>query len=139
MTSSSYGHRRWRRRALIAAVGAAPCAVAVAAPASAAWSTAGSGATAGAAATMPTGSAPSGSAAASQVTISWGAVTLSSGAAVQGYVVRRYDAVNGSEATVGVGARAISDGEIPDMPGPVLENWLLVTRAWTNTPSLPYW
>ncbi|MGO9559701.1 MAG: hypothetical protein ACLPQS_02740 [Acidimicrobiales bacterium] len=69
----------------------------------AAWSTQGSGSAAGAAPTMPTGTAPSGSAVSQSVTISWSAADMSNGTAVAGYVVKRYNSSTGAPATVGTG------------------------------------
>ena len=68
----------------------------LAAEALAAWSTDGSGSTAGAAATMPGGLAPTARASGNQVTLSWPAATLPDGTDVAGYTVQRYDAANGA-------------------------------------------
>lgn len=73
----------------------APCAAAFGA-----WSATGTGATGGAATVMPTGATPSVSAAGTSVSVRWSLATLPGGAAVAGYVVKRYDATNGSLATV---------------------------------------
>ena len=56
---------------------------------------------------MPAGVAPTGSATSSSVTIRWPAVTLSSGAPVAGYVISRFNALNGSAATVGPGCAGV--------------------------------
>lgn len=70
-------------------------------PALAAWSAHASGNAAGAATIMPTGYAPVGKVSGTSVTVSWSASTLASGAPVAGYVVNRFNAVNGTPATVG--------------------------------------
>ena len=43
--------------------------------------------------------------------------------------------------TVSEGAErsASCDGETPDVPVPVLGNWLLCTSIWLNVPSSLYW
>lgn len=91
-----------RRAAWLAAAALIlPAALAATPAALAAWSPAGSGSGGAAATTMPTGDAPAGSASFTTVTISWTAVTMADGAAVQGYVISRYNSVNGAPATVG--------------------------------------
>jgi hypothetical protein len=77
------------------------------ASASAAWPAGGSGHAGAAAATMPTGAAPTASAISTTVTVSWPVADLSSGAAVAGYVINRFNAVNGAPATVGAGCSGI--------------------------------
>ncbi|HEX6489406.1 MAG TPA: hypothetical protein VF137_11130 [Candidatus Dormibacteraeota bacterium] len=76
-------------------------------PVDAAWSAPGSGAATAAAAVMPTGTAPAASASGSSVTVSWPAATFQNGAAVAGYVIKRYNAINGSVAAVGSGCSGI--------------------------------
>lgn len=73
----------------------------------AAWSAQGTGSAAGAATTMPTGSQPAGSANVSSVTVRWPAATMANGALVAGYIVNRYNAVNGAAATVGAGCSGV--------------------------------
>ncbi len=67
----------------------------------AAWSAGGSGTAAGAAATMPNGNTPTASANVTAVTVAWNAATLTGGTPVSGYVIQRYNAVNGAPAIVG--------------------------------------
>jgi hypothetical protein len=71
------------------------------------WATHGSGTAAGAASVMPTGSTPASTVAGSSVTVSWPASTLPGGAPVGGYIVNRFDAVNGAPATVGSGCNGV--------------------------------
>jgi hypothetical protein len=73
----------------------------LASPAGAQWAVGGSGRAAGAATTMPAGDAPTASANGNSITLRWPAATFTGGGSVSGYVVNRYDAVNGSKATVG--------------------------------------
>lgn len=86
---------------------AAPVALLPASAALAAWSAAGSGSAAGAAAVMPSGAAPSGSVAGTSVTVSWTAAQLSSGAAVAGYLISRTNANTGAPGTVGAGCSGV--------------------------------
>jgi hypothetical protein len=102
--------RRFAPRTLLCVTGislAVALALGRAAPASAAWSGSGSGSGAGAAAVMPTGSAPHGTVSGTSVTVSWSVATLSSGTAVAGYVVSRYNASTGAPATVGAGCSGV--------------------------------
>lgn len=73
----------------------------------AAWSAGGTGTGAARAATMPTGGQPAGSATGAAVTIRWTAVALSNGVPVAGYVINRFDAASGAQATVGVGCSGV--------------------------------
>ena len=50
---------------------------------------------------MPTGAAPVATVAGSTVNVRWTAATMANGTAVAGYVVQRFDAVNGNPASVG--------------------------------------
>ncbi len=72
-----------------------------------AWSIPGSGAGAGAAATMPTGGEPSGSSSGTSVALSWPVARLSSGTAVSGYVISRFNEQTGAPASVGAGCSGI--------------------------------
>jgi hypothetical protein len=103
--------RRARPPALVVLAALAPLALSLAlVPASSAlatWATHGSGTATGAASVMPTGSTPAGTVAGSSVTVSWPASTLPGGAPVGGYIVNRFDAVNGAPATVGSGCSGV--------------------------------
>jgi hypothetical protein len=83
---------------------------------------------------MPNGLAPTvPSVSRGSVTVTWPAVTLSSGAPVAGYVVRRFDA-SGTEAAVGsscagiVAGTTCTEGAVP--PG---------TWTYTDTPAQESW
>lgn len=123
---------RARRVAAVLGVLASFC---LAAPtALAAWSASGTGPAGAAAATMPTGVAPTGSATRSSVTIRWPAVTLSNGAPVAGYLISRINALNGSAATVGAGcAGVVTTTTCTELSVP--------SGAWiyTDTPVLLSW
>lgn len=98
---------RPRRRRLGAGVCAIVAALVTCSPALAAWSGQGAGAAGAAAATMPTGNAPSGSAVGSAVTIRWASAMFPNGTPVAGYVVHRYSASNGAGETVGAGCSGV--------------------------------
>ena len=76
-------------------------------PGLAAWSAHAAGDAAGAATIMPTGYAPVGKVSGTSLTVSWTAATLANGAPVVGYVVNRFNAVNGTPATVGSGCSGV--------------------------------
>ena len=90
-----------RPRTFIAAAALANTLAFHPAGASAAWSESGAGPGGAAAAVMPTGATPTLRSSGDTVTVVWAAANLSSGPAVAGYVVHRYNSVNGSPATVG--------------------------------------
>jgi len=73
----------------------------------AAWTTGASGPAAAGATTMPAGAQPVGGATNGAVSIRWPAVAMSNGVAVAGYVVRRFDAASGAEATVGAACSGV--------------------------------
>ncbi len=93
------------RTRVLAALGALVALAALACAASAFWTPgASSGPAAAAGATVTAGATPTTSVGAGRaVTVSWAASTLSDGQPVDGYVVRRYDAVSGTAAAVGLG------------------------------------
>ena len=98
------------------------------------WGASGVGPTAAAAAVMPSGNQPSAVSRSSTVTITWPAATFADGAAVAGYVIQRYDAINGTMAAVGgtcsgiVTTLSCTESSVP--PG----NW-----AYTDTPEQGTW
>jgi hypothetical protein len=72
-----------------------------AAGALATWSTNGSGSAGSAALAIPAGNVPTARASGNVVVVSWPAADFVGGAAVEGYVLQRYDAATGAAATVG--------------------------------------
>ena len=112
------------------------------------WSAVGSGAGGAAATTMPTGATPTAAGRGNQVRLQWAAVTLGSGAAVQGYDIRRYNAINGSQATIGAGCAGIitTTSSIEQMvpsgtwfytDTPVQASWTGVESSPSSTVSIP--
>jgi hypothetical protein len=75
-------------------------ALALCGAAQASWSVDDAGTAATAAKLMPAGNVPSGSVAGNSVTLTWAASTFAGGAAVPGYVIRRFDSSTQVEATV---------------------------------------
>jgi hypothetical protein len=129
------------RIALAIAAGAVALTVQLAQPltASAQWSAHGSGASAGGATTMPAGTTPSAGALNGNVLVSWTAVTMGNGASVSGYIVKRYNAVNGTLATVGAGcAGVITSTSCTERSAPS-GSWVYtetpVQLSWTGTES----
>lgn len=96
-----------RTSKLGAAAIAAALALAPAGIAAAAWSGSGSGSGSGAATLMPTGTAPTGTGGGTSVRVSWPASSMANGPAVAGFVINRYNAINGSPATVGAGCSGV--------------------------------
>jgi hypothetical protein len=72
-----------------------------ASPATAGWSSAGAGSGAASARSLPAGNTPSASSALGTVTVTWSASSFAGGGPVPSYVVRRFNALSGAEATVG--------------------------------------
>ena len=105
----------------------------------ASWSVQQSGTAAGAAATMPTGGAPTGSARLRAVTVRWPVADLSSGTAVAGYTIQRFNAVNGQAATVGPGCSGVistnscTESSVP--PGSWTYTDTPVQQSWTGGQS----
>ena len=107
----------------------------------ASWSVQQSGTADGAAATMPTGGQPSGSVRLQAVTVSWPTADLSSGAAVAGYTIQRFNALNGQAATVGPGCSGvISTNSCTESSVPA-GSWTYtdtpVQQSWTGDQSPP--
>jgi hypothetical protein len=80
--------------------------LAIASPASAQWSAAGSGSGYSKARQMPTGNTPATAISGRNVTVSWTGNALG-GTPVNGYVVRRYDASTGTLQTIGAGCSGV--------------------------------
>ena len=83
---------------------------------------------------MPTGAAPTGSATGSSVTIRWPAVTLSNGAPVGGYVISRFNALDGSAAIVGAGCSGVVTTTTCTEQSVPAGSWI-----YTDTPVLLSW
>ena len=98
------------------------------------WSTQGSGASGAAATTMPSGNSPAASETAGSVSVRWAAATLADGAPVGGYVVNRFNALNGSQATVGPGCSGVITTTICTEQSVPSGTWI-----YTDTPVLAGW
>ena len=88
-------------RLLLALCFALPLGLSSTQQAEAAWTPGGSGFSSALAYTMPPGAQPSASASGSTVTLSWPTAFFPGSQAVAGYIIRRFDAATGSEATLG--------------------------------------
>jgi hypothetical protein len=96
-----------RLQALAATSAALAIGLAVSPAAEAAWSSTGAGTASSLAGTMPSGGTPSARAASGNVTVQWPAALLSDGVDAGGYVVHRFSATTGVEATVGAGCSGV--------------------------------
>lgn len=107
----------------------------------AAWSTAGSGSAAGAAASMPAGNTPKASASGTNVTVNWSQATLSSGAALEGYVMERQNASTKAVASVEAECSGIvttltcTEHNVP--PGTWIYTDTPVEQKWKGAASSP--
>lgn len=117
-------------------------------PASAQWSVSGSGFGGGAATTTPTGATPTATARSNSVLVAWSAVTLANGTSVTGYVINRYNAVNGSQATVGASCsgtvtatscteQSVATGSWVYTDTPVYDNWTGGQSSPSSQVSVP--
>lgn len=108
-------------------------------PAVAAWSPGGPGQAAGAATTMPGGNAPAVAVVGSAVAVRWPASTFPNGAAVEGYIVQRFDAASGQQATVGaacsgtVAATTCTESSVP--AGTWVYTVTPIQGGWTGAQS----
>lgn len=88
---------------------------------------------------MPAGGPPVGSASGTSVTIRWPATTLSNGAPVAGYVIARFNSLNGAAATVGAGCSGVVTATTCTEQGVPSGTWIYtdtpVQLNWTGTPS----
>jgi hypothetical protein len=134
----------FRRCPTILAAAAFPLALLGAESALAAWTSAGSGAAAGAATTMPAGNTPAASGSSSNVTVSWSPAAFPNGAAVGGYIIHRYDAATGASQVVGAGCgstvttTSCTEQNVPDgswvyTDRPVQQSWTGRESADSNT------
>jgi hypothetical protein len=137
--SPSLAVHQWCRRTAVALIAAAVVGTAV--PALAAWSVGGAGGTAAGATTMPGGNPPAVAVAGSDVSVRWPASTFPSGAAVEGYIVRRFDAASGQEAPVGAAcAGTVASTTCTESSVPV-GTWVYtvtpIQGGWTGAQSSP--
>jgi hypothetical protein len=100
----------------------------------AAWSPSGNGIAAGAALVMGSGTTPAATAGGTGIAVSWTAVTLPGGAAVDGYIVKRYDANTGAPQTVGAGCSGVVTSTRCLEQNVPSGSWL-----YTDTPVFAYW
>jgi hypothetical protein len=120
---------------------AAALVLAAAAPALAAWSGSGTGGAGAGATTMPGGNSPAVAASGTGVAVRWPASTFPNGAAVEGYIVRRFDAASGQEATVGaacagtVASTTCTEASVP--AGTWVYTITPVQGGWTGAQSSP--
>jgi hypothetical protein len=103
-------------------------------PASASWATSGAGTASGAAYVMPAGSTPAAQATGGDISVTWPAVTLPDGGAVDGYVVHRYNAGSGASATVGGSCTGLVTTPLCTEDNVTAGDWV-----YTDTPVLANW
>jgi hypothetical protein len=96
-------HIPHRLRAIAAPFLALALALVLAPLAHASWTGGGSGTTSALAYTMPSGGQPVTRTSGSSVTVQWATALFPDNVAVAGYVVKRFDATTGAQATVGAG------------------------------------
>ena len=102
----------------------------------AAWSGSGSGAGGVGATSMGAGNTPSATAPllSTSVTVTWSGSSYANGASVQGYIIRRYNAVTGTAATVGAACSGIRTGTSCTENGVTAGSW-----KYTVTPAQGSW
>lgn len=112
------------------------------------WSTTGTGTAGAAATTMPNGATPTATARSNSVSLTWPAATFANGNPVAGYVIHRYNAVNGSQATVGAACagvvtavncieQSVPSGTWIYTDIPVQTNWTGVESQASSQVSIP--
>jgi hypothetical protein len=121
-------HRHGRQRLIVVAL-----ALLLAPAAAGAWVAAGSVPAAARAATVGAGSMPLAVGVLTTGTVTWTASTVA-GAPVQGYRIRRYNAVSGAEAVVGGTCAGVVTGTTCTESGPGLGTW-----RYSVTPVLQGW
>lgn len=109
--------------------------VAAAVPAVASWTTSGAGSGRSAGATVNAATAPATAVSGSTVTLTWAASTLSNGAAVTGYTIKRYNAAGTVQQTVAAGTCATL------VAGTDCSQTSVPTGSWTYsvTPARSNW
>ena len=128
-------------RALLGMCLAMPAVLLLTPQAQAAWSDGGTGPATSLAYTMPTGGQPTAAASGTSVSLRWPAALFPDGRSVAGYVIRRFDAVNGSEAMVGASCSAtVTITTCTELNVPA-GTWIYtdspVQDNWTGGPSAP--
>jgi hypothetical protein len=108
--------------------------LAFAARAQAAWTGGGQGRASALAYTMPSGSQPIARASGSNVTLRWPAAVFAGGQSVAGYVIHRFDAISGAQASVGAGC----SGTVPTTTC-TEQNVPSGTWVYTDTPVQGNW
>ena len=110
-------------------------------PSAAAWSGSGSGTAGTRATTMGAGNTPTATAPtlSTNVTVSWTRTSYANGALVQGYIVRRYNAVTGAAAGVGASCSGVVTGTSCTESGVTPGSWKYTVTpadgAWRGTES----
>ena len=100
----------------------------------AAWSPAAEGSAFARSKTLGPGKEPVGAATLGSVAVTWVASTYAEGGTVDGYVVRRYDAVTGDEASIGAACSGIVAGTSCTESGVPAGSW-----RYTVTPAVGNW
>ena len=138
----------WRRR-LLAGVGLTlALGLAVPSPAVAAWSSGGQGSASALADVMPPGNQPSVSVSGTSVTLRWVTAMFPGNRSVSGYAIRRYNAINGAQATVGAGCSGsvttttctelnVPSGSWAYTDSTVQGNWMGAQSAMSSTVTIP--
>lgn len=113
--------------------------IAIAPAAIAAWSAGGTGSASGMAYVMPPGNTPIAGVSGSSVTLRWATAVFPDNHAVAGYAVRRFDAANGTQATVSsncsgtVTTTTCTESNVP--PGRWVYTVSTVQNNWTGNQS----
>ncbi|HEV2372379.1 MAG TPA: hypothetical protein VGS19_09425 [Streptosporangiaceae bacterium] len=132
---------RWGRRTLVPATLTLCLLSAAAGPALAVWSASGNGNAGAAATTMPAGNAPTVTTSGNNITVQWTVATLPGGVGVEGYIIRRYNAINGAAATVGAACSGVVTSTSCTESGVPSGSWIYtdtpVQGNWTGPESRP--
>jgi hypothetical protein len=105
-------------------------------PSAAAWSGSGTGTAGTRATTMGGGNTPAATAPvlSTNVTVNWTRSAYGNGALVQGYIIRRYNALTGASASVGASCSGIVGGSSCTESGVAAGSW-----KYTVTPAQGSW
>jgi hypothetical protein len=102
--------------------------------ADAAWSSGGSGAASSLSYTMPNGGKPTASVSGTSVTVVWPAALFPDNQSVAGYVISRFNASNGNEASVGASCSGTVTGTTCTELNVPIGSW-----TYTDTPVQHGW